>query len=1019
MDIKDYSNKDLCLVIGNGPSLKGFDLFRTKNFSTLGMNAAYRYWDRIGWYPDYYCCLDDQLIETHHNEIARLYRDGHIKTFFLHQKFYNFHPEFLQNPDFFSLDQFLPHRKKQCEELGIECYFEHPVFAGTDTTKVTTGAYAVRFIAFRGYLKIALMGIDLIYEEILPGARQGEGCSLVMEKTPSNNPNYFFDDYQQSGDKYNIPNPSVHNGELHPKSFELIRDDFRRNDVRTDIVNTNSKSILYQRKIFPFEAISIVLGEPLLGSIFVPTRIEERERILKNFFIWSQAEFLPTIEETDPVCRLVFVFNNEAARDIEEEIRQSFFTHGMDRFFSKLEFIYLKLASDEDRYTSDYTKPVGSEGYKAGPNNQFFKAISALSDKGLYALLMETDCVPIRANWLSQLQKICTNHPPFWVLGSAYRGCAKLSSDFQHHINGNAIYAAGDPHFQEFANSIWLNYTKKFVEEKNPTLAYDCILDKLFSDKNIQETVVWKVWQESAHKFHYTDYIQNISCAADAKNLDMNWFKSIRSESLNTYLVHSKKALEVTLEYIDSKILSETICTNGDELNETQSSIDFPRLLVIDMTLMGDGTATGELKFNLLSNWPTDHLCQIFRNGLDKIGFRQFSLDNPQYFIPEEFSQLNDLIVDFNPDVILYRPTPNTKLLHSFAMDLIQKLEKSLVTWIMDDWPENLRVTDPEQYQELNADLRYLLKLSSKNFAISEKMSHAFERRYDTKFIPLANGVKLEEWAKDSVCSDSEHVRIRYCGSLASNMVLESVIKIASAIEKIAKTEKVIFEINTTPIWKDKGELFEGFSSTIFVAQKKSQEEYRKWLQGANVVVIAYNFDESSLIYTQYSLANKLPECLASGAATLAFGPYQSYSIEYLKKVNCASVVDSDSKEELEGEILKLVRDSDYRELLVNKARAVVADKHDLVNCQRLLKEVVTDAFFSPAKPIMLDHAKQYIQDDQEIVTLRNLNVCVFISNKFNFIIDLPKRIKNKLAIIYNVFIIVWFRSIFKNISGI
>ncbi len=42
---------DLCIVMGNGPSLKGFDFTRLNGVTTLGMNAAYRYWDQIGWYP--------------------------------------------------------------------------------------------------------------------------------------------------------------------------------------------------------------------------------------------------------------------------------------------------------------------------------------------------------------------------------------------------------------------------------------------------------------------------------------------------------------------------------------------------------------------------------------------------------------------------------------------------------------------------------------------------------------------------------------------------------------------------------------------------------------------------------------------------------------------------------------------------------------------------------------------------------------------------------------------------------
>ena len=49
---------DTLVVLGNGPSLEGFDFARLRPFDVIGMNAAYRYWDEIGWYPTYYICLD-------------------------------------------------------------------------------------------------------------------------------------------------------------------------------------------------------------------------------------------------------------------------------------------------------------------------------------------------------------------------------------------------------------------------------------------------------------------------------------------------------------------------------------------------------------------------------------------------------------------------------------------------------------------------------------------------------------------------------------------------------------------------------------------------------------------------------------------------------------------------------------------------------------------------------------------------------------------------------------------------
>ena len=50
------------LVLGNGPSLKKFP-FTSYEIPTIGMNVAYRYWEKINWYPTYYACLDDKVTD--------------------------------------------------------------------------------------------------------------------------------------------------------------------------------------------------------------------------------------------------------------------------------------------------------------------------------------------------------------------------------------------------------------------------------------------------------------------------------------------------------------------------------------------------------------------------------------------------------------------------------------------------------------------------------------------------------------------------------------------------------------------------------------------------------------------------------------------------------------------------------------------------------------------------------------------------------------------------------------------
>src|SRR3546814_2418481 len=69
--------------------------------------------------------------------------------------------------------------------------------------------------------------------------------------------------------------------------------------------------------------------------------------------------------------------------------------------------------------------------------------------------------------------------------------------------------------------------------------------------------------------------------------------------------------------------------------------------------------------------------------------------------------------------------------------------------------------------------------------------------------------------------------------------------------------------------------------------------EYERTLAKSDALLIAYNFDPASTGYIGYSLANKMPECLASGAPLLAYGPRGVATIDYLRSEEHTSELQS------------------------------------------------------------------------------------------------------------------------------
>ena len=219
--------KNAAVIIGNGPSLKGFDLTRLRGFDTLGMNAAYRYWKEIHWYPRYYACLDLVVGAHHCKEIFHLIQNSDrlgIEYFLLRESLINElgevdHPDKIVNFDFF---------RRGCHVLQSD--------------PITTGSHSCAWATLLGYRQIYLLGIDCNYVNIDKTAELGQDGILTIVRKGENQ-NYFFNGYQQIGDRFNIPNPSP---DLHIRSWRNMAD--RIDTESTKILNANPHS---QLDVFP------------------------------------------------------------------------------------------------------------------------------------------------------------------------------------------------------------------------------------------------------------------------------------------------------------------------------------------------------------------------------------------------------------------------------------------------------------------------------------------------------------------------------------------------------------------------------------------------------------------------------------------------------------------------------------------------------------------------------------------------------------------------------------------------
>ena len=69
-------------------ALKNFD-FNTLDGETIGTCLAYRYWYKINWFPDHYCCVDDVVIKSNIEDIKKLIVENRCKTYLLTKSIIN------------------------------------------------------------------------------------------------------------------------------------------------------------------------------------------------------------------------------------------------------------------------------------------------------------------------------------------------------------------------------------------------------------------------------------------------------------------------------------------------------------------------------------------------------------------------------------------------------------------------------------------------------------------------------------------------------------------------------------------------------------------------------------------------------------------------------------------------------------------------------------------------------------------------------------------------------------------
>jgi len=438
----------------------------------------------------------------------------------------------------------------------------------------------------------------------------------------------------------------------------------------------------------------------------------------------------------------------------------------------------------------------------------------------------------------------------------------------------------------------------------------------------------------------------------DKNHFDPRYFKGKDWQAADTKNMEKMYAIAKTaFEEDDREIVN---CTIGGKLElfrrgELQKELEvktFPRLLMIDSTPVGHNSATGQLKKTFLGDWNKSSFLQVWLEGESKLHTLELdqSIQNSQQ-TTLTINQIIDKCKVFQPDVIYFRPI-DSLVFFELVQRLVVELGKPLIIHMMDDWPQRLQTNDSERYTKLDSRLRYLIKRSAKQLSICEAMSVEYKSRYGGDWQAVANGASLKEYPAKKyplhAPTKSKPFIIRYMGALADDMTYNSIKDIAKVVKFIQIRYPVRFEIYTMSWCLDKARDELGNIPGIIIEPLVDEKDYTRLLSESSCLIIAYNFDPRSIEYIGLSLANKMPECLASGVPVLAYGPKEVATIQYLKEAGCAQVIDKQNQKELHDSIVELITNPKLCQQLGTSARKFVLNN--------LTKKMIQDKFYTSIK---------------------------------------------------------------------
>lgn len=239
---------------------------------------------------------------------------------------------------------------------------------------------------------------------------------------------------------------------------------------------------------------------------------------------------------------------------------------------------------------------------------------------------------------------------------------------------------------------------------------------------------------------------------------------------------------------------------------------------------------------------------------------------------------------------------------------------------------------------EYRRNLYKVVKGTSRIFTITTAMGLAYQEKFGKPFDVFHGLIDRETWPWPSPSKSSDVFSLVFTGSIEEGQ-LNGLRDVAAAVERLANQgQQIRLLLYVTEHYERRArEAFASFKHVEYI-RHPDFSSLRSVLNAADLLILAYGFDEHCIEYYRYSFATKLVPYMLAGRCILAYGPPNIEPIAYVQRGGWAKVVCQEGVEFLSKSIAGLMHAPEQRESLARSAYDAGRKEHDLrINADRFL----------------------------------------------------------------------------------